>query len=124
MSAIPHEIQAPQTRYVSLYAKTPFYGGPEEGGWWGHDIVLITHQQAQSPDDTETIKARFNAAAEALGQEARQYFSMQCSKELDHAEALGIDPDSLPEVDGEATYFVVIEDLPGSHEERGDRTYS
>lgn len=26
--------------YVSLYSARPFYGGPEEGGWWGRDYVL------------------------------------------------------------------------------------
>ena len=34
------EAKPAKSHHVSLYANEPFYGGPEEGGWWGSDTVL------------------------------------------------------------------------------------
>jgi hypothetical protein len=109
--------------YVSLYAEIPFYGGPEEGGWWGRDIMLVSHKQVCS-NEVSLVKEQFEAVAKELGQAAKIRFGQQCINDMEHADALGIDLDSLPEVDGEATYFVYIEDKPGSREGRGDRSYS
>lgn len=42
---------------------------------------------------------------------------------MEWLEARGLDADYLPEPDGELSYFVTIEDQPGSSESRGCRHY-
>ena len=34
---ICREAKPAKSSYVSLYVNVPYYGGPEEGGWWGSD---------------------------------------------------------------------------------------
>lgn len=63
MSAITDDVLITPEAYVSLYAKTPFYGGPEEGGWWGHDVVLVSHQSVSSAEEAEAVKARLKYIA-------------------------------------------------------------
>ena len=90
-----------EDRFVSLYCSVPYYGGPEEGGWWGRDVKLIATQ----PYPTEA----------------------QASAALSQLEACGWDGEEAQsrfgEVDGAEDYFVTIESNPGSHESRGSRHY-
>lgn len=112
-----------QTRFVSLYARVPFYGGPQEGGWWGEDVVLHATKKVRTQDEAEKIHAGIVAMAKELADIARRRFGEQCLRELEAAEERGIDPESLPEVNGEETYYVVIEETPGSHESQGSRVW-
>lgn len=117
------EAQAVASHYVSLYVRTPFYGGPEEGGWWGEDVSLVAYQKCI---DREQADAKFEAVQDlvkTLDREARTQFGEQCLREMEWLESRGLDGDYLPEPDGEVSYFVSIEETPGSSESRGCRHY-
>ena len=37
---IIEDSEVAQECYLSLYENVPYYGGPEEGGWWGYLQIL------------------------------------------------------------------------------------
>ena len=109
--------------FVSLYCRTPFYGGPEEGGWWGHDVVLEQYQRFDfMPDAVLAIKAMGQAVINANGQ-AKLEYSEQCRRESDWLEKRGLDDDALPEVNGPDAYFIRLETIRGSFSSTGARHY-
>jgi len=109
--------------YLSLYARVPFYGGPEEGGWWGNDVVLQEYQRFHSKQDAETAESRVAALVKQMDGDARRAWGEQCLRELDQAEAHGLEPSDLRETDGPTEFFCVVEQTPGQHESRGCRHY-
>lgn len=109
--------------YVSLYMRQPFYGGPEEGGWWGSDTELVAYQECTNDVEAESVSAQVTRLAARLSREAKGDFNQQCARECAWLEARGLDADFLPEVDGEVSYFVAIESQPGSHASQGTRHY-
>jgi hypothetical protein len=120
---ICREAKPAKSSYVSLYVNVPYYGGPEEGGWWGSDNVLVAYHQCGNDVEAEHVKARVEEMAEELSREAKRDFGRTCAAQCEWLEARGLDSDSLPEVDGEESYFVVVEDTPGQHVTRGCRLY-
>jgi hypothetical protein len=109
--------------YVSLYVSTPFYGGPEEGGWWGEDVELVAYQLVSSDEDADALVEKIKALAEQLNKDAKRAFSEGCRKQLEWLEQRGLDSDFLPEVDGEESYYVTVEETPGSHTTQGSRQW-
>ena len=118
-----NEAQPSTKWYVSLYISIPYYGGPEEGGWWGHDTHLIAHQAFSTEVEAEYTKQMVERLAAELNQEEKRQFGAHCLNTMEWLELRGLDADFLPEVDGESTYFVVVEDRAGSSESRGCRHY-
>ena len=51
--------------YLSLYRETPFYGGPEEGGWWYNagsplgSIPFDIADRTRIPDEIDRLKRLF-----------------------------------------------------------------
>lgn len=113
-----------KAHYVSLYVSIPFYGGPEEGGWWGRDTELVAYHRVSNDVEAEAICEQVNQLAEQLSKEAHDKFNRACAAECEWLEARGLDADYLPEVDGNESYFVTTESTPGSLVEEGDRCYS
>jgi hypothetical protein len=109
--------------YVSLYMIVPFYGGPEEGGWWGRDSHLVAYQWCPTEEEAERTRACVEAYAKELEEESRRAFGEYCNTTMEWLEARGLDADFLPPPDGETTYSVVVEDRSGSCESRGCRHY-
>lgn len=101
-------------RSVSLYERTSKYGGPEEGGWWRHDVVLVKTMRVPSQSAADAAYKRICNLAKAMADDAKQRWSERCSSEVDWCEARGLDADFLPEPDGPSDFFVVIEDTAGS----------
>lgn len=112
-----------KSSYVSLYRHETFYGGPEEGGWWGHDVVLVAHHECRSEVEAEAVAAQVNSLAAKLSKDARDSFNRGCAAEMAWLEARGLDADYLPEVGGSDEYRVVTESIPGEHEYRSSRHY-
>ena len=110
--------------YVSLYARVPFYGGPEEGGWWGSDCELECYYRFATLQQAEAAYEQIFQLAETLSQQSKAEWSEQCARECEHAEARGIDPADLPETDGETTYFATVERELNSHARTDDRAWS
>jgi hypothetical protein len=71
----------------------------------------------------EAARAKVEALAIELNEQARRDFGEQCLREMAWLEARGLDSDYLPEVDGESSYSVVTEDVPGSMVSQGCRHY-
>ena len=55
---ICREAQPPKGCFVSLYLAHQYYGGPEEGGWWGWDHKLIASQDFPTMEQAEDAKAQ------------------------------------------------------------------
>jgi hypothetical protein len=109
--------------YVSLYASVPFYGGPEEGGWWGQDIALIAHQGFGNDEKAAAALDAVTKMAAQLTADSKRAFGDRCLAEMKWLDERGLDADYLPEVDGETTYFAVKEDNCGSHVYRDSRCW-
>lgn len=111
--------------YVSIYERVSYYGGPEEGGWWGNDNVLRAWQSFPSRSVAEKHLERVIELAQKKTHEAVREWSEQCRRECDWCEDRGIDPADHPmgETDGPSDFFVVIEEDLGSSEHRGCRHY-
>lgn len=110
--------------YVSLYVVVPFYGGPEEGGWWGEDVGLVAYEWFDTEEAARAAYEKIRASCDERNAEERRKFHEQCRAECEWLERHGLDDSALPEVDGEIHYFVQLEDRPGESGKRGDRHYS
>jgi hypothetical protein len=112
----------PQGFYVSLMENVPFYGGPEEGGWWGHDTRIVAYQRFPSLEQAEIAKVQVEAYAVEINSQALKEYGNQCIRETEWLEARGLDDSFFPEPDGESHFYVVVsEGLP--EETTGDRHY-
>ena len=118
------EAEGANTQWVSLYADHRFYGGPEEGGWYGTDTELIASQQVYSASMADTIKKQVNTFAEKLTADAETHRNAVCAAEVEWLEARGLDDDFLPQPDGGTHYWVAWEQVQGSFVSTGDRSYS
>lgn len=115
-----------EASYVSLYVSAPFYGGPEEGGWWGQDDRLVAYHPCSNPVEAELIQEQVEALAEKPSKDAKDAFNRQCASEVERVEQhdpMADASDYYPEVDGEETYWVAIESVPGSLVDKGCRHY-
>lgn len=109
--------------YVSLYRVESFYGGPEEGGWWGRDYVLVAYKECSNDVAAQAIKGEVESLARQLSKEAKDNFNRACAAECEWLEARGLDADFLPEVDGEDSYLVFAENTPGENAYTASRYY-
>ena len=109
--------------YVCLYCTTPYYGGPEEGGWWGADTKLIAYYKCDSEAHAEAVQAKVEALAKELSADSLRSFGQGCKAQCEWLEARGLDSDFLPEVDGEEKYFVSVEQVPGEQASTGCHHY-
>lgn len=116
-------VRNPETWFVCLMEYRPFYGGPEEGGWWGEDVELISYAPFRNEELAIDAAKQVWELAARLTRESKTQFNEMCARSLDDAEARGIDPSSLPEVaDGSRYAIIVTRELPQEFEE-GNRRY-
>jgi len=109
--------------FVSLYLRSPWYGGPEEGGWWGHDTILMAYKWYPTEQQAIEVKDRVEKLAAELDKQASRDWSEHCARELEWCEARGLDSDFLPETDGPDSYSVYLEEVLGEYENRPPRHY-
>jgi hypothetical protein len=121
--AICPDAKPAHRHFVSLYVNLPYYGGPEEGGWWGSDTELVAYHEVSSDDEATEVMQRVKTRVAQLDRDAKDRFTRQCAAECEWLEARGLDSDYLPEVDGEENYWVATESTPGEHVHRGSRYY-
>jgi hypothetical protein len=113
-----------QDRFVSLYRNSRFYGGPEEGGWWGNDITLVATQRFPTEAQAEAAKARLEILRDKLNRGAQADHGDVCLDQLDACDWDGEEAQArYGEVDGPEEYYVAIEETPGSQEHRSSRYY-
>jgi hypothetical protein len=124
--ALVADIQPAAKSYISLYVTLPFFGGPEEGGWWGSDTELVAFAEVSNGVEANAIRDKVVELAEQMSKDAKDRFNRQCATEVEWVEQH--DPmadvaDYYPEVDGEETYWVATESTPGSMVSQGSRHY-
>ena len=110
--------------FLCLYAEIPFYGGPEEGGWWGADVELISHKRYPTEDQAQAALKKVTSLAESLSQNAHRQYGEQCLRDMDWLDQRGLEADYLPEPDGPTKFYTVLEDVVGGMAYKGDRMYS
>jgi len=121
--AVCTQAKTPETWFCALLQHEQFYGGPEEGGWWGTDTEVVAYQAFASEDAAEEAANRVRDLAAELERDSRREFGEQCIREMEWLDARGLDADFLPEPDGETRYSVsVCQELPVAA--RGERQYS
>ena len=109
--------------FVSLYVNNPYYGGPEEGGWWGSDTSLVATQEYSTEADAHLAKLHVEKLAEQATDDATRAYGERCLAECEWLDARGLDDNFLPEVDGSTEYWVAVEERAGSRESQGCRHY-
>lgn len=110
--------------YVSLYVEVPFYGGPEEGGWWGADVELVSFKKFPSEEAAKATHAKVGELCTSLSKEAKDQYGDHCLRSMDWLDERGLDADYLPEPDGPTKFWVVTEAHLGSQARKDDRYYS
>lgn len=109
--------------YVVLMENCPYYGGPEEGGWWGNDRIVCAYQWCDTEEEAEAVAEAVRKLAKELKEESQKEYGEQCLREMDWLEARGLDADFLPEPDGPSDYYVcVMRGIPENN--YGRRGYS
>ena len=102
--------------------RVPFYGGPEEGGWYGSDVLLVQTAEVANESLANKLSAAIQDLAKQLSIEARREDDLHMSLVLDAADAAGIDYENLPEPDGASSFFVIVtNELPMT--KKGLRNY-
>lgn len=109
--------------YLVLYQSAPYYGGPEEGGWWGIDTIVEAYKQYASKELAEQDLIKINELAQKLTLESQKDYGEQCLRDMEWCDSRGLDADYLREPDGPCSFFVAVEDgIPENH--YGTRQYS
>lgn len=97
----------------------PFYGGPQEGGWWGVDTEVVAYHECISEEEANRLKDEVEKLAQELNAEARKTYGEQCLREMELEERGHV----LPEPDGPEEYKIVIcQTVPEA--QRGNRVWS
>ena len=111
--------------YVVLWKEMQFYGGPEEGGWWGWDSVPESYVVVNTREEAIALAKRIVGLAAELSREAIMEHGRVCIAQLEHCEARGIEDSNsvFGEVGGPDRYKVRISNkLPRAR--YGDRQWS
>lgn len=102
------DAKTPELWYVCLLETIPVYGGPEEGGWWTSDAVVVAYQAYQSQEQAEAVANGIQDLAKELRKEAKVAYGNQCLREMKWLDDRGLDGDWLREPDGPSNYSVVV----------------
>jgi hypothetical protein len=109
--------------YVAMFELVPYYGGPEEGGWWGEDNILVAYQRFDTQEAADAAKEKIEELAADLSAQERTAHGEYCLRTMEWLDDRGLDADFLPEDDGPSEYYVTVTDsLPESS--YGCRHYS
>lgn len=118
------EAEVPKRAYVSLYRVYSWYGGPQEGGWWGQTIILEGTMLCRTEQEAHDRAEAVEKYAYEKTQEANKAWSKQCLKECENAWDRGMEPEDLyDEVDGPDEWFVCVEEVAGSQSRESSRQY-
>lgn len=98
--------------YVVLWREEPFYGGPEEGGWWGRNLIPVAYQRFATSDAAYAAYNAVRKLADEMTADAQREHGRACLAQLEFCEARGIDDsDSVfGEDDGPESYYVTVDD--------------
>ena len=123
--AIAPNANTPFPYAVTLYVSVPYYGGPEEGGWYGRDVKVVAWSEYPSEWAANAAAAQMAEKAREMSETATRAHGEQCNREMEWCDARGLDYDYLPEPDGPETYFTKVEPVAriGREVSTGSRQY-
>ena len=111
-----------QECYLSLYENVPYYGGPEEGGWWGSLHILKEYCKCSSREAAEMLMEKLQERCEQLNKESKKADGEDCLRHMERADQRGEDVDDYG-YDGPSTYYMLIESAPGQNQQTSYRHY-
>jgi hypothetical protein len=117
------DVKSPTTWYVCLMLREQYYGGPEEGGWYGYDTTLVRFAQFPSEEAAWDGAEKVKRLAACESSRAHEEFNRMCLRSCDEAEARNEDVDRLPEVGGPDSYRVIVTNQLPARFEAGSRCY-
>jgi len=94
--------------YVALMERTQFYGGPEEGGWYGHDIIVHAYQHFTTEEAANAAKEQVEKLSQQLTLDEKRSHGEHCLRQMDWLDDRGLDADFLPEDDGPSDFYVTV----------------
>jgi hypothetical protein len=105
-------VECVQGFYVVLWREEPFYGGPEEGGWWGRNLIPVAYQRFATSDAAHAASNAVRKLAAEMTADAQREHGRACLAQLEFCEERGIDDsDSVfGEDDGPESYYVTVDD--------------
>ncbi len=112
---IVEDSEVAQECYLSFYENVPYYGGPEEGGWWGYLQILQKYCKCSSRQQAEMLREKLHKYCEELTEEAKKADGENCLRHIERADRRGEDVDD-DGYDGPSTYYMIIETMPGQHQ--------
>lgn len=120
------DAEVPERPCVSLYKISRWYGGPEEGGWWGTTVALVSYLRCTTRDEAQDRANAVQDFARKATEEARKANANMCLSQCEAAWARGMDPDEMyPGEPDDADEFVVyVENVPGEHQYQSSKFYS
>jgi hypothetical protein len=108
--------------YVSLMCSESYYGGPEEGGWWGTNRHVVAYQYFSTEEAANAACEEVKKLARKLEEDSRKSYGQQCLAEMEWLDNHDLEADYLSEPDGPESYYVsVTQEIPG--ESRGQTHY-
>jgi len=119
---IVEDSEVAQECYLSLYENQPYYGGPEEGGWWGYRQILQQYCRCTSRDAAEMLMKKLENYCEQLSKEAKKADGDDCLQHMERADQRGEDVDDYG-YDGPSTFYMIIEAIPGQNQNTTQRRY-
>jgi len=102
--------------YCTLYVTWRWYGGAEEGGWWGTTVQAEAFQRFNSKEEAEAALEAVKTLAVEKTKEAKKIHGDICLNQLDYCERRGIDDANsvFGEIDEATSYSVRVENKLGS----------
>lgn len=113
--AIVEDSEVAQECYLSLYKVEPYYGGPEEGGWWGYLHILQKYCKCSSRAQAEMLMEKLQDHCKELTEEAKKADGDDCLRHMERADRRGEDV-SDDGYDGPSRYYMTIESMPGQNQ--------
>ena len=98
-----------ETWYVVLWEYRSYYGGPEEGGWWGRDCIPVAIAEYNTQFRADAMAKQVYARAKEMTKQAQNEFNDYCLNSILAAEERGLSSEDLPEVDGAPEYKVYVQ---------------
>lgn len=102
------DAQKAGTWYVVLWQRVSYYGGPEEGGWWGEDVIPVAWKKYASLEAAEEAAEAVKQMAQEMTDEAKRADDAAMARSMDWLEERGLDADFLPEPDGPDSWSVSV----------------
>lgn len=100
--------QTPEVYYLTLWSVESYYGGPEEGGWWGKDYTPLEYAVFTNEDEAFAAKEKIEELSKQLHRQARtDYLNFQ-KQQMEFCESRGLDSDFFAESDGPGEYRVTV----------------